>query len=107
VFVYDLKKLLEIAILLLNKEAKDSLLLHQFVAGLLEGIRRQIQVSGEVKTFEAAVTCTRLLMALDFQPVAAVHKPTNGSSEVQQLKDQVAVLTEQVAFLATCQRYTN
>lgn len=33
VFVHDLKKLLEMAIPGINKEAKDSLLLHQFVAG--------------------------------------------------------------------------
>ena len=46
-FVHDLKKLLEMAI---PEEAKDSLLLHQIVAGLPELITKQLQVSGEVKT---------------------------------------------------------
>ena len=33
-FIHDLKKLLEMAIPEMNKEARDPLLLHQFVAGL-------------------------------------------------------------------------
>jgi len=107
VFVHDLKKLLEIAVPSLNKEAKEPLLLHQFVAGLPEAITRQLRASGEVKTLEAAVTRARLLMTVDSQPVAAIREPTNGPSEVQQLKDQVAALTEQVALLTTHQRGTN
>ena len=107
VFVHDLKKLLEMAVPSLNKEAKDPLLLHQFVAGLPEAITRQLRASGEVKTLEAAVTRARLLIAVDSQPVAAIEEPTNGSSEVQHLRDQVAVLTEQVALLSTRQRSAN
>ena len=107
VFVHDLKKQLETAVLSLNKEAKDLLLLHHFVAGLPEAITRQLRVSGEVKTLEAAVTHARLLMAVDSQPVAAIEEPTNELSEVRQLKDQVAVVTEQVALLSTRQRSIN
>jgi len=33
----------------------------------------QLRVSEEVKTVETGVTCTRLMMALDPQPVAAVE----------------------------------
>ena len=47
VFVHNLKKLLEIAVPSLNKEAKEPLLLHQFVAGLPEAITRQSRASGE------------------------------------------------------------
>ena len=46
-------------------------------------------------------------MAVDSQPVVTIKEPTNGSSEGQQLKDQVAALTEQVALLATHMRGTN
>ena len=56
VFVHDLKKLLDMAIPGMNKEAKDPLLLCQFVAGLPEPIMKQLRASGEVKTIEAAVT---------------------------------------------------
>jgi len=49
----------------MNKEVKDPLLLHQFVAGLPEPITKQLRASGEVKTLEAAVTCSRLLMTID------------------------------------------
>ena len=46
-------------------------------------------------------------MVVDSQPVAAIEEPTNEPSEVRQLKDQVAVLTEQVALLSARQRSTN
>jgi len=72
VFVHDLKKLLKMAIPGMNKEAKDSLLLHQFVAGLPELITKQLRVSGEVKTLEGAVTHARLLMTVDSQSVSTV-----------------------------------
>ena len=107
VFVHDLKKLLEMAVPSLNKEAKGPLLLHQFVAGLPEAITRQLRASGEIRTLEAAVTRARLLMAVDSQPAAAIEEPTNEPSEVRQLKDKVAVLSEQVALLSTRQRSTN
>jgi len=97
----------------LDKAAKELLLLHQFIAGLPEGIMWQLKVSGEVKTLEAAVTCARLLMAVESQPIAAIEESTNQdattnkSSDVQQLRKQVAVLTEQVALLSTSQRNAN
>ena len=53
VFVHNLKKLLDMVIPGMNKEAKDPLLLHQFVAGLPEPIMKQLRASGEVKMLEA------------------------------------------------------
>ena len=91
----------------LNKEAKDPLLLHWFLAGLPEAVTQQLRVSREVKTLEAAITRARLLMAMDSQPVAAIEESTKESSEIQQLRDQVAVLMEQVALLSTRQRSNN
>jgi len=46
-------------------------------------------------------------MAVEFQPVAAIEESTKESSDVQQLRDQVVALTEQVALLSTRQRCTD
>ena len=96
VFVHDLKKLIDHAIPNMEKEARDPLLLHQFLAGLPDGITRQLRASGEVKTLEAATKRPRLLIAIDSQPVAMLEEKP---SEVQLLTEQVALLTEQVALL--------
>ena len=101
VFVHDLKKLIDQAIPNMAKEAKEPLLLHQFLTGLPGPITRQLRASGDIKTLEAAMTRARLLMTIDAEPVAMVdEKP----SEVQRLTEQVALLTEQVAALSTQQR---
>ena len=103
VFVHDLKKLLEMAIPGINKEAKDSLLLHQFVAGLPELITKQLRASGEVKTLEGVVTRARLLVTVDSQSVSTVKEVTAEQTEVWKLREQVALLTKQVASLSTGQ----
>ena len=101
VFVHDLKKLINQAIPNMAKEAKEPLLLHQFLNGLPGPIMRQLRASGDIKTLEAVMTRARLLMTIDAEPVAMVdEKP----SEVQRLTEQVALLTEQVAALSTHQR---
>jgi len=74
VFAHDLKKLLDMAIPGMNKEARDPLLLHQFASGLPEPIMKQLRASGEVKTLEAAITRSRLLMTIDSQSVCAVKE---------------------------------
>ena len=94
VFAHDLKKLLEISIPGMNKKARDPLLLHQFVAGLLEPIMKQLRASGEVKTLEAAITHSRLLKNINSQSVSAVKEVSKEHSELQELRDQVALLTE-------------
>jgi len=103
VFIHNLKKLLGIAVPSLNKEAKDPLLLHQVRGQLARSYNTAVMSVRRSKTLESV----RLLMAVDSQPVATIIEPINGSSEVQQLKDQVTALTEQVALLATRQRGTN
>jgi len=93
-FAHDLKKLLDIAIPGMNKEARDPLLLHQFVAGLPEPIMKQVRASGEVKTLEAAITRSQLLMTIDSQLVSAVKEVSKEHSELQELTAKVALLTE-------------
>jgi len=67
---------------------------------LPEAIARQLRVSGEVNTLEVAIIWVKLLMTIDSQPVATIEEKPNGSSEMQQLRDQMALLTEQVATLS-------
>ena len=56
-----------------EKVARDQLLLHQFLTSLLDTVSRQIRASGDVKTLDAAVELSRLLMALgDSSHTAAV-----------------------------------
>ena len=83
--VHDLKKLLDMAIPDMNKEEKDPLLFHQFVADLPEPIMKQLRASGEVKMLEAAVTRSRLLITVDSQPVAAVKEESKEHSGMQEL----------------------
>ena len=106
VFVHDLKKLLGQAMSNLDAEARDQLLLHQFLAGIPPVIGRQLRATGEAKTLEAAVERARLLMTLDDQAHAAVVR--EGAGDVEQLKEQIGKLTEQVAALTTASlRTTN
>jgi len=64
---------------------------------------KQLRASREVKTLEAAITCSRLLMTIDSQSVSAVKGVSKECTEMKELRDQVALLTEQVASLSTCQ----
>ena len=68
VFMHDLKKLIDQAIPNMAKEAKEPLLLHQFLTGLPGPITRQLRASGDIKTLEAAMTRARLLMTIDAEP---------------------------------------
>ena len=94
IFVHDLMKLLEQAMPGLNAAARGLLLLHQFILGLPEAMR----VSGETASLDAAVNRARLLMTIEGQGQAAVAVAKD--IEVEQLREQVALLTEQVATLS-------
>jgi len=69
-FLYDLKKLLDMVIPGMNKEARDTLLLHL----ITETNNEQLRALGEVKTLKAAITHSRLLMTIDSQSVSAVKE---------------------------------
>lgn len=105
VFVHELKKLLEQAMPDLGPQARDQLVLHQFLAGLPVSVSRQLRATGEAQTLQAAVERARLLMVIDDKgPVAAVADQPN---PVEQLAEQVAKLTEQVAALSTTAHNTS
>ena len=98
-FVYELKKLLNQAMLSLDTFTREHLLLHQFLSGLPDTVSRQLRATGEMKNLQTATAddCTRLLMALnESQQTAAVASSTN---EVEDLNEQIARLTEQVETL--------
>ena len=99
VFVHELKKLLDQAIPKLDVPTRKQLLLHQFLSGLPDTVSRQLRASGEMKTLQAAVDRARLLMTLDDPCRTAAVVPR--SNEVEQLKEQITRLIEQVATLVS------
>ena len=79
----------------LDVPAREQLLLHQFLAGIPDSVSRQLRATGEIKTLDSAVTRSRLLMTIDEHRQAAAV--TEGPTEVQLLREQVALLAEQVS----------
>ena len=62
--MHDLKELLDRGMPKVEKVVCDQLLLHQFLTSLPNTISRQIRATGDVKTLDVAVKCSRLLMVL-------------------------------------------
>ena len=87
VFAHELKRLLQQALPTADASTSKQLVLHQFINGLPSSLSTQL-----------AMERAKLLMTLEEEPdkTAAVQ-----SSEVAALKDQISVLTEQVAALTT------
>ena len=100
-FVHDLKKLLEQAMPGLEENARNQLLLHQFLSGLPEAASKQLRVGGEVKALDTAISRARLIMTVDEPGRNAAATVAEKPSEVEALKEQIALLTEQVAALST------
>ena len=72
------------------------LLLHQFVSGLPVHIGKQLRATGDVSDLDRVLERAKLLMTIEEpQKTAAVQ-----TSEVQELREQVSTLTEQVAALS-------
>ena len=82
------------------------MLIHQFLTGLPTTISRQLRAMGEAKEFTKVVEWAHLLMTIDnhspLQSVAATGTTVaEPQDEMSRLKDQIEVLTQQVAALAT------
>ena len=101
-FMQDLKRLLQLAMPGLENEAKDKLLIHQFLAGLPADTSQQLRASGDMREFPVVVEWAHLLMTIDshnmLQGSAAINT-VNTQSEMSQIKTQIDNLTEQVAAL--------
>lgn len=100
VFLHDLKKLLGMAMPTLEAEARKQLLLHQLLAGLPSAVSKQLRATGETNDIDRILERARLLMMMDDREhtAAAISEKPN---DVQQLREQLAELTEQVALLST------
>ena len=94
-YLHELKLLLDQAMPELTAEAKQQLLVHQFLNGLPLSVSQQIRATGETKSLEQVVECAKLLMVVQEQTAAITSEET----EVSKLREQVSQLTEQVAAL--------
>ena len=95
-FLHELKQLSKKAMPDADATMHNQLLLHQFVHGLSAHIAKQLQATGEVSDLDRALERAKLLMTMEEpQKTAAVQ-----TSEVQELREQVSTLTEQVAALS-------
>ena len=102
-FQHELKKLLERAMPGVDTATRNRLLIHQFFLGLPIGISRQLRATGETTELDAVMDRARLLMTLEEQKhnhIAAISNEPR-QSEVQELQEEVAKLTEQVIALTT------
>ena len=103
---HEIKKLLERAMPSVDVVTRDRLLIHQFLLGLPIGISRQLRATGETTELDAVMDRARLLMTLEEQEyscTAAISGNEPRQSEVQELRDQVAMFTEQIATLTTAE----
>ena len=94
-FLHKLKQLSKKAMPDADATTRNQLLLHQFVSGLPAHIAKQLHATGEVSDLDRVLERAKLLMTIEEpQKTAAVQ-----TSEVQELREQVSTLTEQVAAL--------
>ena len=98
VFAHELKRLLEQALPTADASTSKQLLLHQFINGLPNSLSTQLRAAGHINDLKTAMERAKLLMTLEEEPHKTVAVQ---STEVAALKDQISVLTEQVAALTT------
>ena len=103
VYIHTLEKLLNQAMLGVDGDTREKLLLHQLQAGLPHAISRQLRSNGDVDNLEVVMKQAKLLLTLEEKEtkVAAVHPKVQ---VVDELRQQIAALTKQVAALSTNQR---
>ena len=108
-FLHDLKPLLHQAMPGLRNEAREQLLLHQFLTGLPFAISKQLRSSGDTKALDTTVERAQILISIEKdheqKGVAPLSQDDRGSklSEVTELKTQLVELSEQVAAVAAVQ----
>ena len=100
-FLHDLKRLLGQAMPKLEANAREQVLLYQFLAGLPESVSSQLRATGETKSQEDTVERARLLMTISSKSAHTTAAIMSSPTEVKELKEQIAELTQQVAALTT------
>ena len=97
VFLHELRQMLKQAMPEASEGTRKQLLLHQFVSGLPVNISKQLRATGALDNLDVVVERAKLLMTIEEpQKTAAVQ-----SNEIQDLKEQISLLTEQVAALSS------
>ena len=97
VFLHELRQMLKQAMPEAGEATQKQLLLHQFVSGLPVNISKQLRATGALDNLDVVVERAKLLMTIEEpQKTAAVQ-----SNEIQDLKEQILLLTEQVAALSS------
>ena len=99
VFLHDLKKLLNGAMPGLDTAARKQLLLHQLLAGLPNPISMQIRASGETSDLDKVMERARLLLTMENRQPQQTATMVEQTNELSVLREQMALLTDQVAAL--------
>ena len=98
VFAHELKRLLEQALPSADASTSKELLLHQFISGLPSSLSKLLRTGSQIDDLKTAMERAKLLMTLKEEPdkTAAIQ-----TAEVTALKEQISLLSEQVAALST------
>ena len=99
-YLYEPKWLLRQAMPELSGDARQQLLIHQFLNSLPVPVSRQLQAVGNTTNLEQLIKRTKVPMIVDHnsREIAAVHMETY---KLPKLKIQIQELTAQVAALTT------
>ena len=100
VFLHDLKHILKQAMPEAEAGTHDQLLLHQFINGLPIHISKQLRATGEVNDLDRVMERVKLLITIEEPQRTAATQIT----EIAELKEQISVLTEQVAAMSMRRR---
>ena len=83
----------------LGAETRKQLLLHQFLTGLPPAVSRQLRATGEIYDLEKAMERAKLLMTITNEEQAAAVKQNDSPSELDDLRQQISMLSDQVTAL--------
>ena len=100
-YVHQLKQLLSQAMPDISDAAREQLVLHQFLLGLLQDVSKQLRATGAKTTLTVATQRARLLMTIEDQgETAAMSTKQPSANEFLQLQQQLSDLSKQVAPLS-------
>ena len=101
-FLHTLKRMLTQAMPESDAATRQQLLRHQFLSGLPSTFNKQLRAAGTVDDLDVIVQRAKLLMTLEqtSEKAASVEK-VDLDSAIEQLQQQIAALTDQVAALSS------
>lgn len=95
-YLFRLKKLLEVALLQLNEETSETMLLQHFIAGLPKGIGQQLRAAPDIKSAHDAMLRAHLLLSFheDTEQSAATTTDTSVIQRIDKLEEMMVRLLE-------------